>query len=105
MARKPIPRLPIELPAFDKVEPEDLPAVRRGWDLAHRKPGKGADLVNLASDRPRLVAQALGARAALTTLGRCLHCGRALRDRVSVERGVGPDCWADGYRPPGYVEP
>lgn len=26
--------------------------------------------------------------------GRCKVCGRLLTDPTSVERGVGPDCWA-----------
>jgi hypothetical protein len=29
----------------------------------------------------------------LAAAGHCKHCGRPLSDPVSVERGVGPDCW------------
>ena len=31
--------------------------------------------------------------ARLVGAGRCKRCGRELSDPVSVERGVGPDCW------------
>jgi hypothetical protein len=34
----------------------------------------------------------------LVALGRCKHCGRKLSDPVSIERGVGSDCWAKGRR-------
>lgn len=107
MPRKPIPRLPIELPDFDHVEPDDLPLVRRGWVLAHRKPEKAADLVNEAAEpgaRHAVAQVAIGATAALLSLDRCLRCGRRIKRKESIRRGVGPDCWAMGYRPPGYVE-
>lgn len=107
MPRKPIPRLPIELPAFDHVEPDDLPLVRRGWDMAHRKPEKAAELVNLAAAgevRHAIAKAAIGATAALLSLDRCLRCGRRIKRPESITRGVGPDCWAMGYRPPGYVD-
>jgi hypothetical protein len=29
---------------------------------------------------------------ALVAVGRCKHCGRALRDPLSVARGIGPEC-------------
>ena len=32
--------------------------------------------------------------AHLTAVGRCRCCGTILSDPVSVERGVGPTCWA-----------
>lgn len=31
--------------------------------------------------------------AALVALMFCANCGRSLGDPVSVERGIGPDCW------------
>jgi len=30
----------------------------------------------------------------LVGAGRCIRCGRALKDPTSLGRGVGPDCWA-----------
>lgn len=30
----------------------------------------------------------------LAGAGRCIRCGRALTDSTSLQRGVGPDCWA-----------
>jgi hypothetical protein len=30
--------------------------------------------------------------------GRCLRCGAVLRDNRSLARGIGPTCWAKGYR-------
>lgn len=41
----------------------------------------------------------IGATAGLRAAGQCQRCGRPLSDPVSVRRGVGPDCWASGYRP------
>jgi hypothetical protein len=32
--------------------------------------------------------------AQLVRTGRCKRCGRPLSDPESLERGVGPDCWA-----------
>ena len=32
--------------------------------------------------------------AALRAATRCIRCGAGLRDPESVERGMGPDCWA-----------
>jgi hypothetical protein len=32
--------------------------------------------------------------AALRSAGRCIRCGSPLQDPKSVERGIGPDCWA-----------
>lgn len=31
--------------------------------------------------------------AELTSAGRCRRCGRPLSDPVSIERGIGSDCW------------
>lgn len=32
--------------------------------------------------------------AALRGANRCIRCGTPLQDPQSVERGIGPDCWA-----------
>lgn len=31
-------------------------------------------------------------------LARCRHCGRKLEDPLSVERGIGSQCWQRGHR-------
>lgn len=36
--------------------------------------------------------------AVLQAEHRCKACGRHLSDPVSIERGVGSDCWAKGRR-------
>lgn len=38
-------------------------------------------------------ARAAALKVALPARGCCRICGRALGKKLSVERGVGPDCW------------
>lgn len=70
---------------------------RAGEKLARRKPALAAKIavatVRLAGqpsarDRARLD----GISAGLLSGGRCLKCGRELKDPDSLARGIGPDC-------------
>ena len=59
---------------------------------AENWPRKAARLAETARDRgDHPHAEAL--HAALVALMYCANCGRPLNDPVSIERGVGPDCW------------
>jgi hypothetical protein len=59
---------------------------------AENWPRKAAKLARAARERgDRPHADSL--QAALVALMFCANCGRPLEDPVSVERGIGPDCW------------
>lgn len=47
--------------------------------------------VKLVRPEHRMTAER--ARTLTLVYGRCLNCGRALKDARSVERGIGPVCW------------
>lgn len=93
-----------------------------GWNLAHTHPVKAStnrpktqalardlrqraelaaagDVRRLEHRRAQAAGQAVGLTAGLRHAEACQRCGRGLKDPVSVRRGVGPDCWANGYRP------
>ena len=54
-----------------------------------RKAAKLAEQARARGDHPH--ADEL--HAALIALMYCANCGRPLVDPVSIERGIGPDCW------------
>ena len=54
-----------------------------------RKAAKLAEKARARGDQPH--ADKL--QAALVALMFCANCGRPLADPVSIERGIGPDCW------------
>jgi len=54
-----------------------------------RKAAKLAEAARARGDQPH--AERL--HAALIALMFCANCGRPLEDPVSIERGIGPDCW------------
>lgn len=62
-----------------------------------RSPAKAARMA--AADResgdPTRVARAELLERELAAAHRCRECGRALKDPISVERGIGPECWRD----------
>lgn len=63
----------------DRVYAENWP--RRAAKLAEKARARG--------DQPH--AERL--QAALVALMFCANCGRPLNDPVSIDRGIGPDCW------------
>lgn len=100
---------------------------RQAWDEAHRHPVKAAanrDTMRLRLEdlegavgvpgstyppaspagvsyrRADARGRVVGYDAGLRSSSSCHRCGRSLKDPVSQRRGVGPDCWADGYRIP-----
>lgn len=93
-----------------------------GWNIAHRHPVKaasnltktqaltrdlrrraaavdGSEALRLEQRAAQAAGQAVGLTLGLRSAAACQRCGRALKDRLSVRRGVGPDCWSSGYRP------
>jgi uncharacterized protein DUF6011 len=59
---------------------------------AENWPRKAAKLARSARDRGDH-PHADQLHAALIALMYCANCGRPLLDPVSIERGIGPDCW------------
>lgn len=65
-------------------------AKARGWHTsqAERFRQRGED--SRADEQARYAAKYSDT---LRSCGRCQMCGKTLSDPVSVERGIGPDCW------------
>jgi hypothetical protein len=66
-----------------------------------------------AGDPPRLPSESLDSVTAqignylrgFRMASRCEDCGKPLEDPASVERGVGPDCWARRQRAGKPLDP
>lgn len=61
-----------------------------------RSPRKAAKFLTHHADKaePEYALKVAALRAEFPNHNRCSDCGRPLEKGVSVERGVGPDCWA-----------
>ena len=70
----------------DRLGADPVRVYAENWP---RKAAKLAEAARARGDHPH--ADTL--QSALTALMYCANCGRPLEDPVSVERGIGPDCW------------
>ena len=80
------PRHPVARVLSAHIDVDPNRAYAENW------PRKAAKLAKAARDRGDQ-PHADSLQAALIALMFCANCGRPLEDPVSIERGIGPDCW------------
>lgn len=84
-------------------EPREA-VVRRHRLLAQKYPTKYAGQLDRLAELEAAgdvdaEARRAGILEGLAEAHACRECGRALRNRLSRERGIGPECWGKRRRP------